>query len=169
MNSRKSTSGQLALTDKIGARPIVLAGIVLTMLGTVAYTQVTVHTNELLLGLSLVVRGAGLGAVTIPVFAAAYLGLRPNQVPDATVGTRIGQQLGGAFGTAILATILATQLHKHEAAGLAGQATAFANTFWWSLGFTAIAIIPAIALPHQRRGPRVASPSGPPPAAIGHS
>lgn len=142
-----------SLTDKIGARPVVLAGIALTMLGTVAYTQVTVHTNEIVLGLSLVVRGAGLGAVTIPVFAAAYLGLRPTQVPDATVGTRIGQQLGGAFGTAILATILATQLHRHAAAGLAGQATAFANTFWWSLGFTAIAIIPALALPHQRKGP----------------
>ena len=141
------------LTDKIGARPVVLAGIVLTMAGTVAYTQVTVNTNEIVLGLSLVVRGAGLGAVTIPVFAAAYLGLRPGQVPDATTSTRIAQQLGGAFGTAILAMILSTQLHAHQAAGLAGQATAFANTFWWSLGFTAIAIIPALALPHQHKGP----------------
>ncbi len=141
------------LTDKIGARPIVLAGVVLTMAGTVAYTQVGVHTNEILLGLSLVVRGAGLGTVTIPVMAAAYLGLRPGQVPHATSITRIAQQLGGAFGTAILAMILATQLHTHRAAGLAGQATAFAGTFWWSLGFTAIAIIPALALPHQHKGP----------------
>ena len=51
------------LTDRIGARPIVLAGVVLTAAGTAAYTQVGVHTNEILLGLSLVVRGAGLGAV----------------------------------------------------------------------------------------------------------
>jgi len=137
------------LTDRIGARPIVLAGVVLTMAGTLAYTQVGVDTNEILLGLSLVARGAGLGAVTIPVMAAAYLGLRPGQVPHATSVTRIAQQLGGAFGTAILAMILSTQLHTHQAAGLAGQATAFANTFWWSLGFTAIAIIPALALPHQ--------------------
>jgi len=141
------------LTDKIGARPIVLAGVALTMAGTVPYTQVGVDTNEILLGLSLVVRGAGLGAVTIPVMAAAYLGLQPGQVPHATSITRIAQQLGGAFGTAILAMILATQLHTHQAAGLAGQATAFANTFWWSLGFTAIAIIPALALPHQHKGP----------------
>jgi EmrB/QacA subfamily drug resistance transporter len=80
-----------SLTDKIGARPVVLTGVVLTMVGTVAYTQVTVHTNEIVLGISLVVRGAGLGAVTIPVFAAAYLGLHADQVPDATIGTRIGQ------------------------------------------------------------------------------
>jgi len=143
----RSKAGEL--TDRIGARPIVLAGVVLTIAGTVAYTQVGVDTNEVLLGLSLVVRGAGLGAVTIPVMAAAYLGLRPDQIPDATSVTRIAQQLGGAFGTAILAMILATQLHAHQGAGLAGQATAFAGTFWWSLGFTAIAIIPALALPHE--------------------
>ena len=147
----RSKAGEL--TDRIGARPIVLAGVVLTMAGTVAYTQVGVDTNEILLGLSLVVRGAGLGAVTIPVMAAAYLGLRPDQVPHATSVTRIAQQLGGAFGTAILAMILSTQLHTHQAAGIAGQATAFANTFWWSLGFTAIAIIPALALPHQHNDP----------------
>ncbi len=142
-----------SLTDRIGARPIVLAGVVLTMAGTIAYTQVGVRTNEILLGLSLVVRGAGLGAVTIPVMAAAYLGLRPDQVPHATSVTRIAQQLGGAFGTAILAMILATQLHAHQVAGLAGQATAFASTFWWSLGFTAIAIVPALALPRQHQDP----------------
>jgi EmrB/QacA subfamily drug resistance transporter len=141
------------LTDKIGARPIVLADVLLTIAGTIAYTQVGVNTSEILLGLSLVVRGAGLGAVTIPVMAAAYLGLRPDQIPHATSITRIAQQLGGAFGTAILAMILATQLHTHQTAGLAGQATPFANTFWWSLGFTAIAIIPALALPRQHKGP----------------
>jgi len=57
------------LTDRIGARPIVLVGFLLTMAGTLAYTQAGVNTNELLLGASLVVRGAGLGAVTIPVMA----------------------------------------------------------------------------------------------------
>ena len=157
-----------SLTDRIGARPIVLVGVLLTMAGTVAYTQVGVHTNEILLGLSLVVRGAGLGAVTIPVMAAAYLGLRPEQIPHASSVTRIAQQLGGAFGTAVLAMILATQLHTHQAAGLAGQATAFANTFWWSLGFTAIAIIPALALPRQHKRPSIPNPSSTPPNFTSH-
>lgn len=137
------------LTDRIGARPIVIAGVLLTAIGTIAYTQVGVHTNEILLGLSLVVRGAGLGAVTIPVMAAAYLGLAPSQVPHATTVTRISQQIGGAFGTAILAMILTTQLRAHAASGLPGQASAFGTAFWWSLGFTVIAIIPALALPRR--------------------
>ncbi len=144
------------LTDRIGARPIVLVGAVLTAAGTAAYTQVGVHTSEIFLGLSLVVRGAGLGAFTIPVMAAAYLGMRPDQVPHASSVTRIAQQVGGSFGTAILAMILAIQTKAHAAAGLAGEATAFGAAFWWSLGFTVIAVIPALLLPGHTKTPATA-------------
>jgi EmrB/QacA subfamily drug resistance transporter len=135
------------LTDHIGARSIVLGGFLLTMAGTLAYTQAGVNTNELLLGASLVVRGAGLGAVTIPIMAAAYLGLKPNQVPHASIATRITMQLGGAFGAAVFALILQTQLAAQAAGGLVGRAAAFDNAFWWSIGLTALAIIPALLLP----------------------
>ena len=138
------------LTDRIGARPVVLGGFLLTMAGTLAYTQAGVNTNELLLGVSLVVRGAGLGAVTIPVMAAAYLGLKPNQVPHASIATRITSQLGGAFGAAVIAMILQTQISAHASGGLVGLATAFDNAFWWSLGLTAVAIIPALFLPRMQ-------------------
>lgn len=142
------TRGQAGkLTDRIGARPVVLAGFLLTMAGTIAYTQADVHASEILLSLSLVIRGAGLGAVTIPIMATAYLGLRPDQVPHASSATRIMQQIGGAFGTAILAMILQAQLAARHAGGLAGRVTAFDNAFWWSLGLTAIAVIPALVLP----------------------
>ena len=135
------------LTDRIGARPIVLSGFLLAMAGTVAYTQVGVNTNELLLCISLVVRGAGLGAVTIPIMATAYLGLRPNQIADASSATRIMQQVGGSFGTAIFAMILQTQLSGHHVTTLAGRAGAFDNAFWWSIGLTALVLIPVFALP----------------------
>jgi MFS-type transporter involved in bile tolerance (Atg22 family) len=128
----------------------VLVGFLLTMAGTLAYTQAGVNTNELLLGASLVVRGAGLGAVTIPVMAGAYLGLKPNQVPHASIATRITSQLGGAFGAAVFALILQTQLAAQAAGGLVGRATAFDNAFWWSIGLTALAIIPALFLPGRR-------------------
>jgi EmrB/QacA subfamily drug resistance transporter len=138
------------LTDRIGARPIVLCGFLLTMAGTLAYTQAGVNTNELLLGASLIVRGAGLGAVTIPIMAAAYLGLKPGQVPHASIATRITQQLGGAFGAAVFALILQTQLTVHVAGGLVGRAAAFDDAFWWSIGLTALSIIPALFLPGTR-------------------
>jgi EmrB/QacA subfamily drug resistance transporter len=149
------------LTDRIGARPIVLVGFLLTMVGTLAYTQAGVNTNEVLLGASLVVRGAGLGAVTIPVMAGAYLGLKPNQVPHASIATRITSQLGGAFGAAVFALILQTQLAAQAAGGLAGRATAFDNAFWWSIGLTALTIIPALFLPGRREVAATLSSSPP--------
>jgi MFS family permease len=103
-----------------------------------------------------VLRGAGLGAVTISILAAAYLGLAPNQIPHASTVVRIAQQLGGAFGTAILAMILTTQLQAHRAGDLAGQASAFGTAFWWSLGFTVIAIVPALLLPARAKTPAAA-------------
>jgi hypothetical protein len=53
-----------------------------------------------------VARGFGLGAVTIPVMAAAYVGLDKPQVAHASVLTRTTQQIGGSFGTAVLAVVL---------------------------------------------------------------
>ena len=143
----RSQAGKL--TDKIGPRPVVMAGLFLTAVGTIAYTQAGVHTSDVLLALSLVVRGGGLSAMLIAPAATAYIGLTPDQVPHASSATRIAQQVGGSFGTAIMAMILQTQLIAHASAGVAGRAAAFDNTFWWSLAFTAVAIIPALALPRE--------------------
>jgi hypothetical protein len=49
--------------------------------------------------------------------------------------TRIMQQVGGSFGTAVLAVILAG--HSFQA------------TFWWSVAFTALAVLPAAMLPRR--------------------
>jgi MFS family permease len=137
------------LTDRLGARPIVLGGLLLATLGTVADTQVGPHTSEWLLAGSLVVRGAGLGAATVSIVAGAYHGLTPQQVPDASSITRIVQQLGGSFGTAVLAVILQRATLAHASTGLAGHAAAFGQAFWWSLGFTILAFVPALFLSNR--------------------
>ena len=151
------TRGQAGkLTDRIGARPVVLIGLLLVVIGTLAYTQAGLHTNELLLGFALVVRGAGLGAVTIPIMATAYLGLRGTEIANASSTTRIMQQLGGSFGAAIIAVILETQIAAHHAVNSGGLATAFADTFWWTLGLTAVALLPALLLPSKAATRRTA-------------
>jgi hypothetical protein len=134
------------LTDRMGARPVVLVGLALTVAGTFAYARAGLHTSELLLACSLVVRGAGVGMLTIPVTATAYLGLRPDRIPHASSATRLVQQIGGSFGAAVIAVILQTQMAAH-ANGSAGLALAFAHAFWWSLGLAALAVVPALLLP----------------------
>jgi EmrB/QacA subfamily drug resistance transporter len=140
------------LVDRIGARPVVLAGLALTVLGTVWYALAGPHTNEVLLAVALVVRGAGLSAANLAVMAAAYQGLARDQVPHASSATRVLQQIGGAFGTAVLAVILARQAAGHP------LAVAFDRTFWWSLAFTALAAVPALFLVATRRPAAVPAP-----------
>jgi MFS family permease len=98
------------LTDRHGARPVVVVGVVLAALGTVLFAVAGPQTSEVLLGVSLVVRGAGLSAVTVAVMAAAFQGLAREQVPHASTATRIVLQVGASFGTAVLAVVLAQQL-----------------------------------------------------------
>jgi MFS family permease len=137
------------LTDRIAPRPIVLVGMALATLGTIPYAQVGADTSEVALGAWLVVRGAGLGAIFVPAMAASYYGLHIDEFPRATSAVRSFQQVGASFGTAVLAVVL--QHQSRGAADAAGLAHAFGHTFWWAVGFTALAFVPALLLPGVRR------------------
>ena len=139
------------LLDRVGARPIILVGSGLLAAGTLPFGFADQDTSAWLLMAALVVRGTGLGAVTVAVMLEAYTDLRREQVPHASSATRIMQQLGGSFGTAVLAVILQRQLAAHPGGG--GQVLAFQHTFWWALVFTLVSIVPALLVPGRRRQP----------------
>jgi EmrB/QacA subfamily drug resistance transporter len=145
------------LTDRIGARPVVLTGIAVTTVGALAYTQVTEHTHDLVLAASLLIWGIGIAAVAVPVSAAAYQGLPPAMIPGATSALTMIQTVGASVGAAVLAAILQSRTAHHPGA----LAAAFADTFWWVLGFTALALIPALLLPMRPARNRDADPSRP--------
>jgi len=144
--------GAARLVDKMGVsiRLIALIGMALLTLATVPYVLATAHTSEALLSLVLVVRGAGLGLVIIPMTNAAYIGLPHSAIPSVTTGVRIFQQIGGAIGTAVLAVIL-----QHAFSATGNPAHAFDTAFAWVLGLTALSFIPALLLPghdHEQAG-----------------
>jgi EmrB/QacA subfamily drug resistance transporter len=145
------------LTDKIGGRPIAVVGFVIVAAATIPFAFAGPHTSSWLLALWMVVRGFGLGAVTIPVMAVAFLGLTKEQISDASVITRTIQQIGGSFGTAVLAVILSaavTAHHGHLASG-------FDIAFWWATGFSAVAVLLSLWLPGAPRPkPAVQSEGG---------
>ena len=131
--------GAGSLSDRFGPKPIVLAGIALTTLGTIPFA--IDGAGYLLLGCALVVRGAGLSAINLSVMVGAFRELQPEQIPHGSSTTRIMQQLGGSFGAAVLAVVLQRQLAGHS------TSAAYAHTFWWAIGFTVLSIVPAVALP----------------------
>jgi MFS family permease len=138
------------LTDRIGARPVAVTGLLLVALGTLAFAWAGPSTSEWLLGASLFVRGAGLAPVTIAVQAGAFRDIAPASVPDASSTTRIAQQVGGSLGSAVLALILSSALLARHATTAAGRGLAFDTAFWWAIGLGALALLPALLLPASR-------------------
>jgi EmrB/QacA subfamily drug resistance transporter len=130
------------LVDRTGAeRAITLAAMALVIAGLVPYALVGRTANQAVLDAGLFITGLGQGAIKLTAFTVTYRGLTPEQVAPATSANRILQQLGGVLGIVVLALIL-----QHDAATSAAAA-AFGQAFAWALGLTALAVIPALALP----------------------
>ena len=140
------------LTDKFGARGVASAGMVLAVLGMLAYAQVGPGTSYLYLSAALLVVGAGVGATVVPSMAAAFQALSRAETPRATSALNVIQRLGGAVGTALFAIVLSRQ--ATAGAGVRGAdalAGAFGTTFWVAAGLIAVAVVPALLLPRARR------------------
>jgi EmrB/QacA subfamily drug resistance transporter len=159
------------LADQIGARKIVLPGLVLMVAGLVTFTQVTATTPYWLLLSALFVIGLGMGATMMPITSAALQTLPPKDMAKASTATNILQQTAGAIGAAVLSTILAALLAgkfgvptaqgqlaatgaimnpaSHDAAAeLAAES--FSTTFLWAVILLALCLIPAFFLPKTR-------------------
>jgi EmrB/QacA subfamily drug resistance transporter len=151
------------LTDRLSPRPIIAAGLGLTASAMLTYTQIDAHTSFALLSAAAFVSGLGIGAALVPAMAGVYKHLPTHAVATATSAIRIFQQLGGSFGIAILAVVL--QQHAAGAITTAGLAAAFADTFWWALAITGIAVLPTLLLPGGRSDTaRRVTPPAPRPA-----
>jgi EmrB/QacA subfamily drug resistance transporter len=132
-------------TDRYGPRWVAFTGFAVVTAATVPFAFVTAHTSDVFLLAVLLVRGIGLGACSIPLNSAAFIGLSRTEIPDASIITRVAQQVGGSMGTAVLAVIV-----ERTSAGLhapAALANAFGDSFWWAVAFTAAAIPVCLLLP----------------------
>ncbi len=156
-----------SITDRFGPRRVVPSGILLMAAATVPFAFVTTSTSEALLAFSLFVRGIGLGMSMMPIMAAAYFDLSNADIPRASTTLNIVRQIGGSVATALFAVILERQIAaQSNHGGHASQlvlsdtvklppevadkvATAFANTFWWSVATILLAFIPTLFLPSR--------------------
>jgi hypothetical protein len=105
--------------------------------------------------------------------AGAYTSLDEAAVARASSVLNVMKRVGGSVGVALLAVVL--ERHLPGSTGGVGErsapasivADAFAKSFWWVLGFCALALIPAAFLPrrpaaageqaarHERRHPHL--------------
>ncbi|GLX69783.1 MDR family MFS transporter [Paenibacillus glycanilyticus] len=145
----RSWIGKMA--DRIGSRSIVLVSLAVTMAASIPFAFAGTDTSHILLSAAQLVRGAAMNGIFIPLMVSAYEGLRKEQIPHASVSTRIFQTIGGAFGSAVLATVIGHQLAGGKGENLASLADAYQVAFWWSVGFAAISFIPAILLSNRKK------------------
>jgi len=138
------------LTDKIGARLVVLAAIAITFAGTLPFIWFSQDTPYWLIGIVLLIRGIGIGGITIPVMTDSYTGLSGGQIPQASVATRIIQNIGGAFGSAVLATVVANQI-RQAVPSIPQMSSAYHSGFLVATILTVVLAIPALLLTNKAK------------------
>ncbi len=98
------------VTDRLGPRKVVPAGIILMAVATVPFAFVSAGSSEILLAITLFARGIGLGMSMMPIMAAAYFDLTPAQIPKASTTLNIMRQIGGSVAVAAFAVVLQRQI-----------------------------------------------------------
>jgi EmrB/QacA subfamily drug resistance transporter len=167
------------LTDRIGGGRVALVGIALMTIATFPLAAVGPTSSYAWLAVVLLLRGVGLGCSMMPTMASAYAVVRREQVPQATSVLNTLQRLGGSMGTALFAVVLADQVRAALGPNGSGSggliqipsptvrghvagplASAFGGAFWWALGATLMALIPAVVLARAQRRERQATATG---------
>ena len=132
------------LSERFGARAISGSGAALAFLGTLPFALAGPQTPLALLCVALLVRGFGVGSITIPSAAAAYASVPRESLGQAATAINICQRIGGPTGTTALAIALHYALGRVDV-----PAHAYAAAFWGLAAIAAAAILAASRLPGQ--------------------
>ncbi len=144
-------AGKLAV--RFGARTLTIGAFAITALGTVPFAFAGTDASGWLLGVALFVRGLGVGAVIMAPMMVAYADVQHDEMPHATMLTRITQQVGASLGVAVIAVVL-------ENAVAGDVVTGFQTAFWWLIGITLAALIPAFAFRRENLDDEVPATKG---------
>ncbi|WP_167132680.1 DHA2 family efflux MFS transporter permease subunit [Paramicrobacterium chengjingii] len=126
------------LAAQFGARALTIGAFLLTALATIPFAVADPDASGWWLGCALFVRGLGVGAVIMAPMMVAYADVEHEEMAHATMVTRIVQQIGASLGIAVVAVVLQNSAATDVTAG-------YQTAFWWLIGITAVALIPAIA------------------------
>ncbi|MGN2618961.1 MDR family MFS transporter [Bacillus stercoris] len=137
------------MIDRIGAKYVVMASLVLSLIGSIPLIFITDKTSMIWISIILFIRGTSFGGIMLPLTSDAYTGLGSKQLPEAGVGIHIIENLGSSFGTAVIATVVATVMQGLQptiANGLKGYHAGFLV----STIVLAVIFIPSLFLTHKK-------------------
>jgi hypothetical protein len=161
-----STTTSTVLLGRLGPRPLVVAGMVVTAAGMALLTRLGLHSSYASDVLpALVPIGVGVGLVSTTSINTATAGIRPADSGIASALVNTSQQVGGSVGTALLNTLAtiaaASFVRAHVAASaLLARATVHGDSvaFWTGAGVFAFGgLVCGLLLRRQPAHPAVAS------------
>ncbi|TWF74756.1 EmrB/QacA subfamily drug resistance transporter [Pseudonocardia hierapolitana] len=92
------------VADRLPPRPLAAAGMAV---GTAATVPFLFTSDPVLLGTTLLARGAGFGVASLPIAAAIYRTLPKAAMAHASSASNVVQRIGAAAGTALMAAVVA--------------------------------------------------------------
>ncbi len=137
------------LTDKLGARNVVLVSLTVAVVGTIPFVFFNEASSLIIVSVVLFIRGMGIGGVTIPMMTDAYTGMVKQEIAQASVGTRLVQNIGGAFGSAVLATVVSLSI-QGKTPTIPLMTTAYHAGFMLALILSLVLIIPTLFLTNKK-------------------
>ena len=148
-----------ALATRVGIRPVLTAGLVLSAGGLVLYAQLPVHGHYFWdLFPAFLLSGIGLALAFVPMSIGALTGVRQSDAGVASGLINTSQQIGGAIGVAAATTIATTftthYVHAHPGVtALSGGALThgFQVTFYVLAAIAATGAVLAAALTESRQ------------------
>lgn len=166
-----ATLATAVLVPRIGPRPLVTVGMVISAVAMAGLAQLSVGSTYAGTVLpAIMLAGAGIGMVIAPSMAGATQGVGDAHAGVASATVNTSQQIGGSIGTALLSSLAASAVTDSiQAAGVpnptpaiiaAAQIEGYTTAFWWAAGIFAIgALIAGFVMP---RGVPVHEPGAAP-------
>jgi EmrB/QacA subfamily drug resistance transporter len=106
------------LTDKVGPRSLMTAGLVVVATAIFIQSRITIHTGYLLLLPGFVLMGIGMGLVMSPMSTAAMNAVDRTKAGAASGVLSMSRMVGGTFGVAVMGALITTLGRSKIDAGL---------------------------------------------------
>jgi EmrB/QacA subfamily drug resistance transporter len=147
-----STTGQAIATKGGSIRAIVVVSMILTGLGCLLLTQVSVdgsYLSDIFFGL--LIFGPGLGAGFVAGSIASLAGVAESEAGLASGLNNTSFQIGGAVGVAILSSVAVTEADGADP--LTALTNGYGSAFAAAIAFAALGLLVAVLLLGKVHGP----------------
>jgi MFS family permease len=145
------------LSDKLGPRPLVTAGLVVVGGSLFLFSRMGAHESFWGLLPAMLLGGVGMSVSMAPTTAAAMSSVRPDKAGVGSAVLNSMRQVGGSLGIAVMGAIVAASASGSVGSGHP-QPTAFLNGFHHALEVATViviagAVVAVATLQHARHRP----------------